>query len=102
MTKNPFFNAICAAGYVALIVSTLFYGSSLVPEGESIIFPIAILSLFVLSAAIMGYIFLFNPLVLFFEGNKKEAVELFLRTTLYFGGITLLFICILIVSARFF
>lgn len=56
---------------------------------DEIIMPIIMLSLFTLSAAIMAYIFGYQPLQLFLDGKKKDAVSLFLKTVGIFGGITL-------------
>jgi len=42
--------------------------------------PIIILSLFVLSAAITGFLVLGIPILLYLNGNKKEAVRFFLYT----------------------
>ena len=50
--------------------------------------PLMIISLFTLSAAVMGYVFLFQPFKMYTEGKKKEAVKLFLQTLGIFGGIT--------------
>ncbi len=97
MSKNPFINALCATLYIVLLVSAMFYSPFFGGEQESIIFPIAGLSLFVFSAALMGYIFLYQPLCLFLDGQKKEAVNLFLKTTAFFAGTTLV-----LVSAWFF
>jgi hypothetical protein len=53
------------------------------------IMPIIMLSLLVLSVAVMAYIFGYQPLVLFLDNKKKEAISLFLKTVGIFGGITL-------------
>ncbi|MDB5224948.1 MAG: hypothetical protein JWO43_570 [Candidatus Adlerbacteria bacterium] len=47
--------------------------------------PIAMLSLFVFSASVMSYIFLYQPLQLFLDGEKKKAVDLFLKTLAAFA-----------------
>jgi hypothetical protein len=36
----------------------------------------------------MGYVFLYQPLLLFLDGHKKNAVNLFLQTVAVFAGIT--------------
>lgn len=60
-----------------------------------IIAPVAAVSLFTLSAAVMGYIFCYQPAELYFDGKKKEAVRLFLRTVAVFAGITTLMLILL-------
>ena len=91
MTPNPFYNALAAAGYIILIVSILSFGSSLVPPNseDNILMPMGMLSLFVLSAAAMGYIFLYNPILMIVDGKRKEAISLFLKTVAVFASITL-------------
>ena len=88
MTKNPFVNAGAATAYIVLIACVMYYGTQYVRPGNSVMAPIAALSLFSLSAAVMGYIFLFQPLQLY--GKKKVAVNLFLQTVAVFAGITTL------------
>lgn len=94
MTKNPFVNACGAILYITIVASVMFYGSELGP-GESVIAPIALISLFTLSAAVMGYIFLYQPLQLYLDGKKKNAVNLFLQTVAVFAGITVIFLALL-------
>ncbi len=90
MTKNPLFNALGAILYIAIVASIMYYGPKSAGSIDSVVVPVAILSLFVLSAAVMGYIFCYTPLQLFLEGQKKEAAGLFLKTVGVFAGITFL------------
>ena len=95
MTQNPLYNAILAAGYIVLIVHVIFFGGQFAQGGEeTILIPIAMLSLFVLSAAMMGYTFFFHPVQMYLDGHKKEAVNLFVKTIGYFAGITVLLLAI--------
>lgn len=92
MTKNPFVNALSASLYIVLLVSVIFYGPKIVGDvEETIVIPIVMLSLFTLSAGTMGYLFLFTPVRLLLEGQKKEGITLFLQTLAVFAGITVLF-----------
>lgn len=88
MTKNPIINAFSAIVYIVAVVSLLFYFSTFKGSDNSVMIPISILSLFVLSAAVMGYIFVYNPLQLFLEGRREEATSLFLRTLGTFAATT--------------
>ncbi len=87
--KNPFANALAAAAYIAVVASIMFYGPKATGHINSVIVPIAIISLFTLSAAVMGYLFLAQPAELYFSNNKKEAVQFFLKTVAIFAIITL-------------
>ena len=91
MTKNPIINALAGLLYISLVAVLMFYGIA-DKFDNTILIPIAILSLFVLSAAAMAYIFLFTPLQLFLEGQKKESVQLFLHTLVVFALAAALFV----------
>ncbi|MBP8994592.1 MAG: hypothetical protein KBG30_12405 [Bacteroidales bacterium] len=95
MTKKPIYNALAATIYIVLIV--LFINSiDSIETGytneslEQFIMPIIMLSLLTLSVAVMGYIFLYQPIILFLEKNKKEAVKYFIHTILFFAIIIVL------------
>ena len=88
MTKNPFINAAAATLYITAIASFMFFGLAHSHPDNSVFMPIAFISLFTLSAAVMGYLFLYQPLMLFLDGHKKNAVNLFLQTIAVFAGIT--------------
>lgn len=94
MTKNPFINALAAAGYIVLI-SLFMFGVVDGPADNSIIMPIAMISLFTLSAAVMGCIFLLKPVTLYMDGKKKEAIALFAQTIGAFAAITLILLSFL-------
>jgi hypothetical protein len=82
--KKPFLYALNAAIYIVFIVFTI--NAVALPGGDdTILIPIMMLSLFVLSAAIMGFLFLSEPLSLFLENKKPEAVVFFGRTVGFFA-----------------
>ncbi|HEY4517472.1 MAG TPA: hypothetical protein VJI74_01115 [Candidatus Paceibacterota bacterium] len=69
----------------------IFYGGEYASESpETILIPIAMLSLFVLSASVMGYLFVVEPVQLYLDGKKKEGITFFLQTVTIFAGATLL------------
>lgn len=84
MTRNPFINALAGLLYISLVALLMFYGIA-DKFNNTILIPIAMLSLFVFSAASMGYIFLYQPLQLFLEGHTKESVDLFIKTLVIFA-----------------
>ena len=95
MTKSPFVNSLAAILYIVLIASIMFYGTKNVGPTNSVIAPIAVVSLFTLSAAVMGYLFCYQPAQLYFNDKKKEAIRLFLQTVGIFGGITVIVLLLL-------
>ena len=96
MTKSPILNALAAVAYIAALISVIFYGPTLLhlnlAQVPDIFAPITILSLFVFSAAVMSYLFLYQPLLLVLAGEKKEGTTLFLKTVAAFGIGSLLFV----------
>jgi len=89
MTKNPYLNALCAALYIVFVVLLVTYGPTYVRDKpDTILAPMAVLSLLVCSVAFMGYAFLFQPVLMYMEGHKRAAVELFTKTLASFAVIT--------------
>lgn len=82
---QPFTNSLLATLYIACISIIFYFGDQLKIGRQPILAPIALISLFTLSAAVMGYLFLFQPFILYFDGQKKLALRFFLHTTLIFG-----------------
>jgi len=89
MIKNPVLNAVVVVTYIAVISSFLNYAPQIFGKGEdTLLVPMVMLSLFVLSAAVMGYLFCYQPAQLFLDGHKQEATKLFLGTLCTFAVIT--------------
>lgn len=90
MSKNPIINAIGASAYIFLVASIIHFVSQVHKNKPDTFFaPVAFLSLLTFSAATMAYLFFYQPLQLFIEGKKKEAINLFIQTVGIFGVITL-------------
>jgi len=87
MPKNPYLNALCASAYIVLLVSIIW--SVQKPDTpDTILIPMTMLSLFVLSAAVMGYLFILQPAQLYLDGKKQEAISFFLKTVGTFACLT--------------
>lgn len=98
MTKNPFLNALSGLAYICLVSSLLFFGPHASQPKDTILIPIAMLSLFSLSAAMMGLLFFYQPILLFLEGHRADATKLVLQTIGSFAGITVLLLCLILLS----
>ncbi|MFA7627988.1 MAG: hypothetical protein WCY37_01015 [Candidatus Dojkabacteria bacterium] len=85
MTKKPLYNALAAFLYIVSIVLLMNWAGNNDILETSLLMPIMMLSLFTLSAAVMAYLFLYQPLMLYLEGKKKDAVNLFIKTLLIFA-----------------
>ncbi len=98
--KKPFLHAFAAALYIVgivFVVNTVTH--ALQNQNESIIIPMTMLSLFVLSAAVMGYLFLSEPLYLLSENRKQEAVIYFSKIVGFFACFVAIFTLLLFLSS---
>ncbi len=98
--KTPLFHAAAAAAYIGLISLFFYYGSSLFGPDDNVLMPMAMLSLFVLSAAIMGYLFLYRPVLMYLEGNKAAALSFFFKTIGLFAVTTLVVFALALFISR--
>ena len=97
MTKNPILNALAAGGYIVMVALVMNFATKNLPREDTLLAPIAAVSLFTLSAAVMGYVFLSQPLQMIVGGKKKQGVDLFIKTVASFGVITaVIFISIIL------
>ncbi len=102
MTKNPFYNVGAGLIYITLVVFAINTGSRLAnPDtGNSLLIPIGMLSLFVLSAAMMAYVFLYQPIVMFMEGNRRGAISLLWKTAVIFAGAILIIFLVALILLK--
>jgi hypothetical protein len=101
MTKNPILNALAAALYIAAVASVIYTASPFAAPVDTILIPIALLSLFSLSAAVMGFIFFYRPITMYFEGEKKPAIRLGIQTIGAFAVITAILLASLLLQVFF-
>ena len=74
--KRAFIDSFGTAAYIILIVSFIFSLQIFSEKKDIIIIPIAMLLLFVSSAAITGFLVFGKPIMLYIDGKKREAVSL--------------------------
>lgn len=100
MSKNPIINAFSAATYIVLVVSVMnVITQPLRNKPDTFLAPITVLFMLTLSVAVMAFLFFYQPLMLFIEGKKKNAVDLFVKTVGIFAALTII-ILILLFSVR--
>lgn len=96
MTKNPVINSLLATGYITLVSLGMEHASrGHENEPDSFLAPVAFISLFTLSAAMMGLIFGYQPFKLYFDGKKKEAISHLFKTILTFAITTLILLTLI-------
>ena len=95
MNKKALYSAIIAAGYITVLVSCVnIVGSMLHSIEDNIFMPISMLTLLVLSVAVMAFLFFYEPVLLLIEGKRSEAVKLLLSTIAIFAGFAVTFFAI--------
>lgn len=96
MTKNPLINALSASTYIIVVVSVInFVTKPLRDKPDTFFAPVMVLFVLTLSVAVMAYLFFYQPLLLFIEGKKKEAVDLFVKTVGAFAVFTMVVLVLL-------
>ena len=78
--KRAFIDSFGTAAYIILVASFIFSLQTFSRQKDVIIIPIAMLLLFVSSAAITGFLVFGKPVMLYIDGKKKEAVSLLVYT----------------------
>jgi len=73
-------HAIGVAAYVALVAMIPTIASKIFVEKDTFLIPMAMLLLFVVSAAITGLLVLGRPVYLIYIGQKKEGFKFFFYT----------------------
>ncbi len=96
MSKNPIINALSASIYIFLVVTVMtFVTQPLKNKPDTFFAPITVLFVLTLSVAVMAFLFFYQPLQLFIEGKKKDAVNLFAQTVGIFAAITVVVLLLL-------
>ena len=95
---KPFMHAVLAALYIVFIVFTINTLTSLEALHGTLLIPMAMLGLFVLSAAVMAFLFGYKPFQLYFDGQKRESLRFFATTVLIFALFVFAFISFLFVT----
>jgi hypothetical protein len=100
--KRAFIDAIGTAAYIILVASFIFSLQILAPKEDMILIPIAMLLLFVCSAAITGFLVFGKPVMLYINGKNREAVSLLAYTIGILFIITLITFIFLIANNNLF
>ena len=96
MAKNPLINAIGASVYIFAVVTIMTLATQpLRGKPDTFFAPIIVLFVLTLSVAVMAYMFFYQPLMLFIDGKKKEAVNLFVKTMGIFAVFTAMVLVLL-------
>lgn len=80
LIKRSLLDALATGAYVTAVATLIRNGERIFGKMDNILGPIAFLLLFVISAAITGSLVLGKPVLMYLDGQKKEAIRLFLYT----------------------
>lgn len=82
-------NALGVVAYILIVVG-IIYALQSPNTPDNILAPIFLLSLFTLSAAVMAFLFFYQPFKLYFDNHRKEALVYFMKTVGYFATMVLI------------
>ncbi len=99
--KSALINSLSAAVYVIIVGSFLYYGPSRFGPINSVIVPIALLLLLVLSAALLGLIIFAKPVMMYLNDSKKEALQLVSYTVAFLAAVTVIALVVLFLVAQY-
>ncbi len=82
IVKYAIINSLGTAIYITLIVSFIYSLGNFFPgpDKKTILIPVAMLMLFVFSAAVTGFLVLGRPVIWYLNGKKREALSLLFYT----------------------
>jgi hypothetical protein len=77
LLAHSFGHALLVIAYTSGVAGIMFNGQRLFGQKDTILTPIAVLLLFVVSATIVGALVLGRPVLLYMDGKKSEALKMF-------------------------
>ncbi len=98
MSRNPYVRTLLAGLYIVGIVFIINLISSMHALQQTLFLPILLLGFFVLSAVVMGYLFLAVPIELYLDEKRPEALVFFGRTVGSFALLVGLYLSYLLIS----
>ena len=91
-------HAVVVLIYVSAVSLVMSHGSAWFGVKDTPWTPVAVLMLFVLSAAVTGTLVVGRPILMYLDGQKKEALKFFGLTVGWLFIITLIVFVLLIVG----
>ncbi len=91
---SSFVNSIITATYITGVAFIMFNGDKIFGKIDSVVSVIAFLTLFVLSALVVGGLLLAKPIMNYIDNKKKEAVYMLIASA---GWMLLFFIIAMVI-----
>ncbi len=76
LSGTAFLHSLGIVAYIAIVSIFMNYGEELFGKEDTYLTPIVFLSLFTLSAAVVGSLMFGKPIMLYLDGKKRDAVQL--------------------------
>lgn len=96
MKTKGLIQALGVAGYCAIIGTGIFNINKIIGKAPGIFGPASFLLLFSFSALVCALLVFYKPYLLFFDGKKKEAINLVVSTTAWLFGFLIIFLTLAI------
>lgn len=99
--KTALLNALLTTLYIILVGGFMYYSSTIkIGRENTFLVPVALLLLFVCSAALTGFLIFGKPAQMYVDGKKKEALSLLFNTLGIFSIITFFALVLLLLFTR--
>ncbi|PIR97570.1 MAG: hypothetical protein COT91_00640 [Candidatus Doudnabacteria bacterium CG10_big_fil_rev_8_21_14_0_10_41_10] len=93
---HSFIHSLGVFIYVGLVTLVMGNAESIFGEMDNYFGPMLFLMLLVLSATIVGLLVFLKPVIMYLDGQKKDALKLLLSTVGWLLGFTILLVVVLI------
>ena len=98
--KRGLLHASGAFLYIVAVATMMYNANHVFGTKDNFLTPILVLSLFVLSAAVMGMLIFGKPVMLYMDGKKRDSVKLVTSTIGSLAVITVLVIAVMATISR--
>lgn len=90
IVMGGFLQAVAATVYIGLVTIVMAHGNAWFGEKDTAFTPMAVLMLFVLSAAVMASLTFLRPILWYIDNKKREAIWLLAWTIIFLFIFTLI------------
>jgi hypothetical protein len=97
IVKYAIINGLGTSIYVVAIASFIYFLGNFLNPAKTVLIPIAMLMLFVFSAAFTGTLVFGRPVIMYLDGKKREALSLLFYTMGIFFTVTILAFLFLVI-----
>ncbi len=100
LIKRSFLNVLGTVAYVSVVAVIMSHGSQIFGKKDTALTPVAVLMLFVLSAAVTGSLVAGKPLLMYLNNEKSDAIKLFIYTLCWLALATLILFAVMAIMNK--